>query len=477
MALGILVKAGAMHPDLALLTQTQRRAICCLVLDDEKTERLEALCALQPFHAYAQAGKVALLFGDTDGAAWLRRAQALLEKNGLCAGMSGPFALAASAHGCMAKARIALETGRIVAPGRALYPMDEFGEAALLRAAAFALGDQDFAAEDFCDAALGDMARVDAEEGTQYGPSLRAYLANGLNLRLAAQQLGVHRNTLDYRLRRMNARFALDLSSRNTCFELMFSLWLKDGLPSSAQEEPPAAFDGRAARTALWRYIERTGDEENAAGDENFRVALLCVDVGRLADDRREALILALCALPDGCVCAYDEDMLCFALPPDAAKDFLSGCTPLCAEQGCPVVLTQPFSSRRMGRRLRLCRYALKACAGPVTRVQDIGSTLFFMALERRISLAPYLCEDVVRVMDEDAVRGTALSRSLYAYLLHFGDMKQAAQQLGMHRNTMEYQMRKIHAIIPEHLGPRRRFLMMCTYKMLALPDMGIADL
>ena len=64
---------------------------------------------------------------------------------------------------------------------------------------------------------------------------------------------------------------------------------------------------------------------------------------------------------------------------------------------------------------------------GTQTFMREIGSTLFFTALERRASLAPYLCEDVIRVMDEDATRGSALSRSLYAYLLNFMDFSSTA--------------------------------------------------
>ena len=44
---------------------------------------------------------------------------------------------------------------------------------------------------------------------------------------------------------------------------------------------------------------------------------------------------------------------------------------------------------------------ALLAAGAQTMEMRDMGSTLFFMALERKISLAPYLCEDVIRVMDE----------------------------------------------------------------------------
>ena len=90
-----------------------------------------------------------------------------------------------------------------------------------------------------------------------------------------------------------------------------------------------------------------------------------------------------------------------------------------------------------MDRRLRAVGLALLAAGAQTMEMRDMGSTLFFMALERKISLAPYLCEDVIRVMDEDATRGSALSRSLYAYLLNFMDLKKAAQQLGIAYYTL----------------------------------------
>ena len=93
------------------------------------------------------------------------------------------------------------------------------------------------------------------------------------------------------------------------------------------------------------------------------------------------------------------------------------------------------------------------------------------------MSLAPYLCEDVIRVMDEDATRGSALSRALYAYLLNFMDLKKAARQLGIHRNTLEYQVRKMEAVIGGRPDGQKRLMMMCTYKMLALPDAGVFDM
>lgn len=461
------------HPDLALARQDGLRGICCIALRGAPDAQLDALARMGAFCTYREGEDAALLYAQDEGVWSIEKLTNALKSLGLQAGLSGPFALAASAHGCMLKAQIALETGLAVAPGRTVYPMGEFGEAALLRAARQALARQGFAPGDFLHEALGRMARMDAQRDTQYLRSLDAYLGCGRDMKRAAQALGVHRNTLDYRLSRIGELFALNLGDMNTCFELLFSLWLMKNLPAQAEAPADAPFDARAAQAALWRHVERRSDGEPSAG-ASFSCALLCVSVEALPDDGRYALLSGLreAGRGLGAAFAFDEDVLLAALAPERMAAFEAVAVPLCTAQGCPAVITQAFPAGRIDARARLCRMALCAASSLCTRTQDMGSTLLFMVMERCCSLAPYLCEEVIRVMDDDAQKGTALSRSLYAYLLHFRDMKLAAQQLHMHRNTMEYHMRKIDALIGETAGQERRFMMMCTYKMLALPQL-----
>ena len=462
------------HPDLALLAQPERRAICCLCVESAG-QNLSGLLEKKPFSRYVENGETALLFDEAQSEVWRAEIERILRENGLCAGVSGPFELAASARGCLTKARIALETGRALAPGRALYDMETYGEAALLRAAKTALETQEFCAEDVCDAAIEGLARLDEQGEAQYVRSLHAYLSSGLNLRRAAETMGIHRNTLAYRMRRIEARFALNLGDMNTCFELLFSLWLRDGIGGEVQPESTEPFDGGAVRAALWRFTERTGGAESPCGGR-FKLAVAAVGVGNMGDEKRMELTLALCALPQKPVAAFDEETLFLALPPEEIDAFAEAAGPLCEAARAGLAISQPFAMERLNARLRLCRLALLAAGAQTMEMRDMGSTLFFMALERKISLAPYLCEDVIRVMDEDATRGSALSRALYAYLLNFMDLKKAAQQLGIHRNTLEYQVRKMNAVIGEPPDGSKRFRMMCTYKMLALPDTGVHD-
>ena len=461
------------HPDLVLARQEERRGICCLALCGAAQEQLCALAELGAFCVYREGENAALLYAQDEGTWSPEGLAAALREMDLQAGLSGPFALAASARGCMVKAQLALFTGLRVAPGRTVYPMGEFGEAALLDAARRAMAQQGFETCDFVNEALLRMDRMDAQRDTQYLRSLDAYLGCGMDMKRAAQALGVHRNTLAYRLSRIGELFSLDLDDVNTCFELLFSLWLMKNLPWDGRTVSDAPFDARAAQAALWRHVERRA-EPAPRPQEPFACALLCVSVGKLTDEGRVALLAALreAAGETDAAFAFDEDVLFIALAPERMAAFEAAALPLCAARGCPVVLTQAFPASRIDARARLCRMALCAAAGPRIPVEDMGSTLLFMVMERCCSLAPYLCEEVIRVMDDDAQKGTALSRSLYAYLLHFRDMKRAAQQLHMHRNTMEYHMRKIDALIGETAGQERRFMMMCTYKMLALPPL-----
>ena len=122
------------HPDLVLLANGERRGICCLVVRNANAEQTQALCLPGVFCVYRQGERTALLYAQDAGFAGVPALEAAVSRLGMQAGLSGPFALSASARGCMLKAALALQTGSIIAPGRAIYPMDEFGEAALLAA-------------------------------------------------------------------------------------------------------------------------------------------------------------------------------------------------------------------------------------------------------------------------------------------------------------------------------------------------------
>ena len=451
------------HPDLALLLEPGRQSICCMVLPACAC----GLEGLQPFHRYEGDGMIALLF-DRVGeiASFMQQAEAALERNDCVAGLSGPFALSVSARGCLEKARIALETGKKHAPGRRLYTMSEFGETALIEACASALEATGFCAADFLCDVVSKLEEIDGREQTQYAQSLCGYLENELDLRQAALIQGIHRNTLAYRIKRIQERFSLDLENKNTCFELLFSFWLRRHFPiEKGKTDSVVKTERRAA--LLWQYAQRRRQE--SAGDL-FPMCVCYVGTNHLSDSERDALVLKLSEISGAC--AFHEEEIYLACAPEEIGRLAESAEKVCGELNCPVIVTGTFDSDRIRQKIALCRWAARIAGPGVTQLRDIASTLFFAAVSRYAPLSPYLSEEVIRVMDEDATKGSSLSRSLFVYLLNFNDMKAAAGKLGIHRNTMEYQLRKIESFIGNPLDKRRRFMMMCTYRMLALPDM-----
>lgn len=453
------------HPDLALLLEPEHQSICCMVLPTSACD----LEGLQPFHRYQDDEVTALLFDHVgEISLFMQQAETALEAAGCHAGMSGPFALSVSARGCLEKACIALETGLKHAPEKRLYTMGEFGETALIEACASALEATGFCAEDFCDDVVLKLEEIDRTEQTQYVQSLRGYLENELDLKQAAMIQGIHRNTLAYRIRRIQERFSLDLENKNTCFELLFSFWLRTHFSGEKRAKHAAAKRG-VEETVLWQYAQRRRSRETNTA---CPICICYVETGHLSDSERDELILKLSGMSDAC--AFHEEEIYLACAPEEINRLAADAAKICDALNCPIVVSGVFDSDRIRQKMALCRWAA-AMSGPgVVYLRDIASTLFFAAVSRYVSLSPYLSEEVIRVMDEDATKGSSLSRSLFVFLLNFNDMKEAAGKLGMHRNTMEYQMRKIESFIGGQLDKRRRFMMMCTYRMLALPDMDV---
>ena len=56
---------------------------------------------------------------------------------------------------------------------------------------------------------------------------LQGYLESGRNIQKAANALHMHKNTLYYRLKRIEEQFHLDLANEDVCFNLQYSLRIK----------------------------------------------------------------------------------------------------------------------------------------------------------------------------------------------------------------------------------------------------------
>ncbi|MBP2477475.1 hypothetical protein JOF53_006347 [Crossiella equi] len=76
--------------------------------------------------------------------------------------------------------------------------------------------------------ALTAITEQDAQRGTQYVPTLRAYLESLGDIAVTAERLGVHQNTLRYRLRTLTDSFGLDLGDPDELLVLWLQLRLAD---------------------------------------------------------------------------------------------------------------------------------------------------------------------------------------------------------------------------------------------------------
>jgi DNA-binding PucR family transcriptional regulator len=74
---------------------------------------------------------------------------------------------------------------------------------------------------------LDDIDDYDAAHAASYGQTLRIYLASFGDPTEASKALGVHTNTLRYRLRRLHELFGLDVADADTRFALMVDIRLR----------------------------------------------------------------------------------------------------------------------------------------------------------------------------------------------------------------------------------------------------------
>lgn len=74
---------------------------------------------------------------------------------------------------------------------------------------------------------LDDVDDYDRLHGASYGQTLRVYLSSFGDPSASSRTLGVHTNTLRYRLRRLHDLFGLDLNDADVRFSLMVDIRLR----------------------------------------------------------------------------------------------------------------------------------------------------------------------------------------------------------------------------------------------------------
>jgi hypothetical protein len=135
-------------------------------------------------------------------------------------GLSSAFAELPRSRG---QADVALRVLRLNPSGRAIAEIGELKvQVMLLR-----LADLESVEGDRSDSRLKVVEEYDRRHGSSYLKTLRTHLSSFGDPTLAAGRLGIHTNTLRYRLRRLNELFSIDVGDEDERLVLMLELRLE----------------------------------------------------------------------------------------------------------------------------------------------------------------------------------------------------------------------------------------------------------
>ncbi len=454
----------SLHPNAFLARNPDLEELYCLYCEPPAADEAAGLCQGNVFRY--RDGHV-LIFTNPEGISEL---EALFSRAGTHAGICGPYTRALTAYGCAEKAYAAAEFGSELEPAVFLHHYANSRLWIFVELADKIITGENLSINDFCHGSVFDICEYDRLEGASYRSTLMAYLRAGCNLRAAAETIGVHRNTLAYRKKRLEELFDIDLNDANTCFELLFSIIALEasGIDWDAYRKPR---EGSCRQAELDRVLWQLAEHREITGTPDCVCRLLMMDVSHMQDDRIASLYRAAEERFPWSAAAYNDDFV-YILSEARRAAPESFHTMLC-EHGCRGAVSQPFQCARLGLHAELLSHILPATKrlfpdSALFMAKDYCSLAFFSYMQRRTPLEPYYCDEVMRVMDHDYKKGTTLAKSLYTYLSSFMDMIGAAHEASIHRNTLEYQIKKALAIAnAPQPGDLLRFEMTCTYKML----------
>ncbi len=152
----------------------------------------------------------------------------LARREHLRIGVSNGFAAPEKFAAYHAQADEALRLAQRLGRGGAVFRYEDYAFYALLSTLPL-----EAQAGKFCHPALGRLRTYDHENGTELYHTLRTYTESGLNQRRTAQALFLHRNTLNYRMKRIEEVGGIDLEDPQTPFLLMYSFQIDRYLENS----------------------------------------------------------------------------------------------------------------------------------------------------------------------------------------------------------------------------------------------------
>jgi purine catabolism regulator len=189
-------------------------------LDPGVATALQAAVTPESIWAWRDGAAVGLLAPEiADAQALLATVRAALDGQHVRLGLGRPYVGVAGLRRSYREATWALRLGSSVGEGGMATAFATLGVHRLLCAP-----DQAADIEAFCAALLGTLQQHDATQGSELVRTLDVYLRSGGSPTETAARLGLHRNTVLYRLQRIVAITGLDLDNAERRLELYLAL-------------------------------------------------------------------------------------------------------------------------------------------------------------------------------------------------------------------------------------------------------------
>ena len=169
----------------------------------------------------------ALLYGTRDQShsqQLVREIASMMERFQFSCGVSRSFSAPEDIGRYRRQAEIALETGRRWQPETGVYYYRDLALRAMVDAATEKLGP-----ENCRHPALGLLERYDRETDGEYLHTLRVYALSSFSNQESSKELHIHRNTLGYRLGRIEELTGIRLEDRDTRLHLALSFMMELG--------------------------------------------------------------------------------------------------------------------------------------------------------------------------------------------------------------------------------------------------------
>lgn len=216
---------------------------CLFVIEKEDGERMYTEYVTASAEAIVRHGKGTvygnrlLFLVDLEGQLLLaprerQRFKEFLAENGLICGSSGRFENMNQLPAAYRQAVTASRLGRQMENRGPMYYLWEYTTYQMCDL----LYDRCELME-FCNPLIMDIKRYDRENGTGFLRTLEEYVRSGGSPVRAAASLGIHRNTVDYRISRMKELFDLDVTDQNLIYSFRQSFQILYYLEKNERQE------------------------------------------------------------------------------------------------------------------------------------------------------------------------------------------------------------------------------------------------